>query len=106
MVREVAEEATSKPALKFVESAVIRYPTLGGGDGAVQEINTVPIPFCLTVRLVGAAEAVSEEQIIMTGSKICLSLSTCFWSYYHSFYVYSVLPYVQNKHNLELGDLV
>ena len=53
MVCEVEEEATSIPALKSVESIVIRYPTRGGGDGAVQETNTMPIPFCLTIRLVG-----------------------------------------------------
>ena len=56
MVREVAE-GTSIPALKSSESVVMRYPILGvgGGDGAVQETNTVPIPFCLIIRLVGAA---------------------------------------------------
>ena len=54
MVCEVAEEATSIPALRSVESFVIRYPILGAGDGAVQETNTVPIPFCVTMRLVGA----------------------------------------------------
>ena len=74
MVCEVTEEKTSIPALKSVVSVVIRYPILGGGDGAVQEINTMPIPFCLTMRLVGAEEAVYEEQIIMTSSKICPSL--------------------------------
>ena len=78
MVCEVAEEATSIPALKSVVSVVIRYPILGGGDGAVQETNTMLIPFRLTIRFVGASEAVCEEQIITTGSIICLSFSTCF----------------------------
>ena len=96
MVCEVAEEVTSIPALKSVESIVIRYPILGGGDGAVQETKALLIPFCLIMRLVGAAEAVCEEQIIMTGSKTCPSLFlelivTCSYSYYHSFYVHSVL---------------
>ena len=53
MMREVAEEVTSIPALKSIVSVVILYPILGGGDGAVQKTNTVPTPFCLTIRLVG-----------------------------------------------------
>ena len=57
MVREVAEEATARPALKSVELIAIWYPILGGGDGAVQETNTLLTPFCLTIRLVGAARA-------------------------------------------------
>ena len=54
MVCVVVEEATSIPALKSVESTVIRYPILGGGDGAVLETNTLLIPFCRAIRLVGA----------------------------------------------------
>ena len=53
MVREVEEGAISIPELKSSESIVIQYPILGGGDDGVQETNTVPIPFCLIVRLVG-----------------------------------------------------
>ena len=34
---------------------------LGGGDGAVQETNTVSIPFCLTVRLVGVVPKINTN---------------------------------------------
>ena len=54
MMCEVAEEVVSEPELKSVVSLVILYPIPGAGDGAVQETNTLLIPFCLTVRLVGA----------------------------------------------------
>ena len=62
MVWEVEEEAISIPELKSSESIVIRYPMLGGGDGAVQETNTVSIPFCLTVRLVGVVPNTNIEK--------------------------------------------
>ena len=53
MVYEVAKKET----LKSVELTVNRYPIQGGGEGAVQETNTLLIPFCLAMRLVGAAGA-------------------------------------------------
>ena len=59
MVREVSEEITLIPALKSVELVVIRYPILGGGDGAVQDTSTMLIPFCLATRLVGVAPKMS-----------------------------------------------
>ena len=59
MVREVSEEITLIPALKSVELVVIRYPILGGEDGAVQDISTMLIPFCLAIRLVGVLPKMS-----------------------------------------------
>ena len=57
MVREVAEEVILISALNSVESILIWYPILGGGDGAVQETSTLLIPFCRAVRLVGTEPA-------------------------------------------------